>query len=331
MNLDIKYRPNKWDEIVGQRKVVASLRQQIIDKKISNAYLFTGKSGVGKTTLAYLFSKAVNCENSTTGNPCNECRSCKNFKYWITHINGASNRGIDDMRKVMEEMRYKNTFGKYKIIFIDEIASVTKQAFESILTSVEDPPENVIWIFASVEQNRIPKTIQTRCQYYKLDTLSWTEIHDGLQRIVTVEKVVMTDKIIWAIAKVSGNSMRQAIKNFEKGADSYTEETVIDNFLQALDDNNKLWEVFSGWKKKHNSFEDFLNAMKYELINLIKVKLGLTKGMMPYAVKKYGAYIHNKNCSSKLLVIVELLEKISGVYDYDTLSFLTYLKVRRKK
>jgi len=329
MNLDIKYRPNTWENVVGQGKAVKSLQEQARFGTISNAYLFTGPSGVGKTTLAMLFAKAANCTDVNNGNPCNKCGACLNFKFWFKHINGADTRGIAEMRKIMEEMHYKNPYAKYKFIFIDEIASVTKQAFESILTSVENPPKNVVWLFASVEQNRIPKTIQTRCQTFKLNSLSWTDIRTGIIRIINIEKIDISDTNSWKIAKMSGNSMRQAIKVLEKGAEAI-EINEADDYLDGLlNIDTQLWPVFKGWKKKYDSYEDFLNAIKRQLVTLIKVNLKLEKAT-PYVVRKFEKY--NKLSPNFLYInlklVVDLLEKISGVYDYETLSFMLFLNTK---
>ena len=165
-----KYRPLKFADVVGQEHITKTLQNAITNKRIAHAYLFTGPRGVGKTTTARIFAKAINCENLIDGEPCNECAMCKsigdNQSLDFIEIDGASNRGIDEIRTLRDSVKYAPTVGKYKVYIIDEVHMLTKESFNAFLKTLEEPPEHTIFIFATTDVHKVPLTIVSRCQRF---------------------------------------------------------------------------------------------------------------------------------------------------------------------
>ncbi|MEG0377183.1 MAG: DNA polymerase III subunit gamma/tau, partial [Eubacterium sp.] len=162
-----KYRPRDFDHVVGQEYVTRILKNQILSGRVGHAYLFSGIRGTGKTSVAKIFARAINCEHNTDGNPCNVCETCLNIERSgvmdIIEIDGASNRGVDEIREIREKVKYPPTMGKYKVYIIDEVHMLTKEAFNALLKTLEEPPEHIVFILATTEPNKLPMTILSRC------------------------------------------------------------------------------------------------------------------------------------------------------------------------
>lgn len=216
-----KYRPKDFEEVAGQKEIVKTLKNSLRNGKTSHAYLFTGPRGVGKTTLARLIAKGVNClENGITDEPCNKCENClaiNNGTFMdMVEIDAASNRGIDEIRQLKEKINYQPVKGRKKIYIIDEVHMLTKEAFNALLKTLEEPPEHVIFILATTEADKILPTIVSRCQRYDFKTLSLNEMKEQLKFIGNSEGVKIPEEVLELIYESSGGSVRDAVSILER-------------------------------------------------------------------------------------------------------------------
>lgn len=210
-----RYRPRKFKEVVGQEVVVTTLINAIRMKRVAHAYLFCGSRGTGKTTLARLFAKALNCkELGDNCEPCNHCQSCKEIDQShaidVLEIDGASHRGIEDIRQINETILYAPTSGRYKIYIIDEVHMLTKEAFNALLKSLEEPPEKVKFFFATTEPHKIPLTILSRCQRFNLVRIPPQKMEEKLSRIANEMGVEMEGAAVRLLSDLSGGGLRDA-------------------------------------------------------------------------------------------------------------------------
>ncbi len=231
----LKYRPQNFDELTGQNHIVLSLKGAINSGAIGHAFLFAGPRGVGKTTTARIFAKSLNCINGPTVNPCQECPSCKEIttsrSVDVIEIDGASNRGIDEIRNLRESIKYAPLRSKYKIYIIDEVHMLTPEAFNALLKTLEEPPTSVVFILATTNPVKVPATIISRCQRFTFKRLSITEISQRLKKIAEREGVEITDKALYYLALRADGSIRdgesilEQLNSFSDG--KITEEDVF--------------------------------------------------------------------------------------------------------
>ena len=209
-----KYRPMRFEQVLGQQHVTVTLCNAIEKKRIANAYLFSGPRGVGKTTVARLLSKALNCEHGPTPQPCNDCSSCieinESRSLDVFEIDGASNRGIDEVRNLRESLRYTPNPGKTRIYIIDEVHMLTHEAFNALLKTLEEPPENVLFIFATTEAHKVPPTILSRCQRFDFKRMSTKNILAQLRTLCEKENIQIDDESLKLISSKADGSMRDA-------------------------------------------------------------------------------------------------------------------------
>ncbi len=209
-----KWRPQTFDEVVGQDEVVRALKNAISMGKIGHAYLFSGPRGTGKTTLARILAKSLNCVNGPTVSPCNECENCVEIKEGrsvdVIEIDGASNRKIDDVRNIREAVRFVPVKSRYKIYIIDEVHMLTDEAFNALLKTLEEPPSHVVFIFATTEPYKVKQTIRSRCQHFVLKPINTEIIYQQLLKISKAEGFKVTDSILLKVAKAGNGSMRDA-------------------------------------------------------------------------------------------------------------------------
>ncbi len=209
-----KWRPQGFEEIVGQGHVTSVLRNAIRSGRIAHAYLFTGVRGVGKTTAARILAKALNCEKGPTAEPCGECIQCAEIKQGnsidVYEIDGASNRGIDEVRQIIENVRYQPAKSRFKIYIIDEVHQVTRDAFNALLKTLEEPPPFVKFILATTEPQRLPDTILSRCQRFDFRRIAVREIVQRLKEIAEKESLQITDGALLLLAREAEGSMRDA-------------------------------------------------------------------------------------------------------------------------
>ncbi len=212
--LSRKYRPMNFDDVSGHDAMITILKNQISSGKLADAYLFIGMHGTGKTTLARIFAKSLNCDAPVNGNPCNKCISCKEItssaSLNVIEIDGASNRGIDDIRNINETVGYATVQGKYKIYIIDEVHMLTKEAFNALLKTLEEPPPNTKFFLATTEAHKIPLTILSRCQKIELSRISQEEIQNKLKSITDKMSVKIDSDALCLISRFAEGSMRDA-------------------------------------------------------------------------------------------------------------------------
>ena len=216
-----KYRPKNFEEMAGEKEIVKTIKNSLKNGKSSHAYLFSGPRGVGKTTLARLIAKGVNClTTEITDEPCNNCENClaiNNGTFMdMIEIDAASNRGIDEIRQLKEKINYQPVKGRKKIYIIDEVHMLTKEAFNALLKTLEEPPEHVIFILATTEADKILPTIISRCQRYDFKALSMEEMTNKLKYICEQENINIDDEVFEIIYENSGGSMRDSISILER-------------------------------------------------------------------------------------------------------------------
>jgi len=209
-----KWRPQLFEEVVGQQHITQTLQNAISQKRVAHAFLFTGARGVGKTSTARILAKALNCEKGPQSNPCDQCTNCQEITHGtsmdVIEIDGASNRGIDEIRELKENVRYTPAKCRYKIYIIDEVHMLTKEAFNALLKTLEEPPPHIIFIFATTEPHKIPATILSRCQRYDFKRIPFREVIGSLKRIVEKENIQISQRGLLSIAQESEGSLRDA-------------------------------------------------------------------------------------------------------------------------
>jgi DNA polymerase-3 subunit gamma/tau len=215
-----KWRPMKFEDVVGQSHVTTTLRNAIATNRLAHAYLFSGQRGCGKTTTARILAKAVNCVSPKDNNPDNECDNCKEItegrSFDVLEIDGASNRGVEEIRNLRESVRYSPAKGKYKVYIIDEVHMLTKEAFNALLKTLEEPPSHVLFIFATTEIHKLPATITSRCQRFDFRRIAIHEIMANLKWIAKEEGLQIDDDALMLIAKRGDGSLRDSQSIFDQ-------------------------------------------------------------------------------------------------------------------
>jgi len=210
-----KYRPQKFSEVIGQEHISELLEKSISSKRIAQAYLFCGPRGIGKTSCARILAKSLNCQKGPTLDPCGECASCKEIaqanSFDVLEIDGASNRGIDEIRTLRENVKFAPSYGRFKIYIVDEVHMLTMEAFNALLKTLEEPPEHVKFILATTSPNKVPSTIISRCQRFDFKRISVSTIIQTLANLCRKENFVIEEEALFAIAKASSGSLRDAL------------------------------------------------------------------------------------------------------------------------
>jgi len=322
-----KYRPNNFDEVVGQEVVVKTLKNAITNKYLNHAYLFTGPRGTGKTSIAKIFAKTINCENLENTNPCNKCVNCTQINNKqsvdIIEIDAASNNGVDEIRELRSKASLVPTTGKYKVYIIDEVHMLTTGAFNALLKTLEEPPEHIIFILATTDPYKIPETILSRCQRFDFQKIGDSSIVKRLKKISQKEKIQIEEEALYEIARLSDGGMRDSIGMLDQ-ANSYTDQKItaddihningtlttkdLYEFIEILIDKN-IGQIL----KKIDFYNDKgKNIIKFteELINYIRNIL---------ISKQAPDYFKEKNKDSKLYA--QLAQKIQ------TEDLLKYIEI----
>ncbi len=287
-----KWRPSKFSEVVGQEHVTATLLNSLKLGRVAHAYIFAGPRGVGKTTVARILAKAINCLNPQDYEPCNECEMCLEISNGrsidILEIDGASNRGIDEVRDLRESVRYTPTKAKYKVYIIDEVHMLTKEAFNALLKTLEEPPPHILFIFATTEPHRVPSTILSRCQRFDFRRIEIQKIIERLKLIAQQDGVQIDEDSLFTIAKKANGSLRDALSIFDQVVSFCGENIKFEDVIKALNiiDQEVFFKVTDIVKQKNikaglelideivklgYDFQEFLSGLSEHLRNFLVV------------------------------------------------------------
>ena len=232
-----KYRPGTFDDVIGQPHVVQTLVNSIATKRIAQAYLFSGTRGVGKTTVARILAKALNCERGSTGTPCGACSNCLEIAQGtsvdVMEIDGASNTSVDDVREIRENVKFAAFRGKYRVYIIDEVHMLSNSAFNALLKTLEEPPPHVVFIFATTEIHKIPATILSRCQHYNFRRIARSEIVERLRHVAEQDQIIIEERSLIALARASEGSMRDGLSLLDQAV-AFGGKTIVHADLEAL-------------------------------------------------------------------------------------------------
>ena len=279
-----KYRPKTLDDVCGQDTIVKTIKNSIMNNKINHAYLFTGPRGTGKTSVAKIFARMVNCENLKNSVPCGKCVSClQTNNSDIIEIDAASNNGVDEIRELKNKVNLVPSYGKYKIYIIDEVHMLTTGAFNALLKTLEEPPKHIIFILATTDPHKIPETILSRCQRFDFKKVNEKNIVNYLKNIAKKEKINIDDEALIEIARIADGGMRDSIGILDQ-ANSYTDDQItvedihtingtitltdMGKLVKLLIDSN-LEEIFKKLDFYNDSGKNFVKLSE-ELINFMR-------------------------------------------------------------
>lgn len=282
-----KYRPDDFENIVGQPFIVKTLKNSLINNKVSHAYIFSGPRGTGKTSTAKVFAKALNCQNLKDGSPCNKCEFCTNFveNPDIIEIDAASNNGVDEIRNLIENIKLMPTNGKYKVYIIDEVHMLSTSAFNALLKTLEEPPSHVVFIFATTNIESVPITILSRCQRFDFQKIKIEDLVIRLREVCKLEGIEITDEAVNEIAYLSEGGMRDSLSLLDQLSKSKNEITLdlieeqiktvssknIQDIINALEENNtqRLLDLINDFRIRTADYKNFIK----KLIDFISNKI----------------------------------------------------------
>ncbi len=334
-----KFRPHKFEDMVGQEHITKTLKNQLINSRVAHAYLFSGGRGSGKTTTAKILARAVNCLNPINGEPCNECEICKHALEGtltdISEIDAASNNGVDNIRDIREEVEFIPTNAKYRVYIIDEVHMLSTGAFNALLKTLEEPPKHVIFILATTEPQKLPVTILSRCQRFDFKRISIEDIVKRLRIICEESKIEIEENALKIIAKMSDGAMRDAISILERciasGNEKVTEEQIKEivgipeiEYLLALSEGlltNNPEKVLLEAEKVINEGKD-LDVFSWELVKFIRdlVMVQISDNLVLYKDEEKSKMLELVKVTTKerLLSLISELSKLQSEMKWAT-------------
>ncbi len=308
-----RYRPTQFDELLGQEHVAKALRAAIESSRVGHAYLFTGARGVGKTSAARILAKALNCVNGPTATPCNQCDSCQAIATGedidVLEIDGASNRGIDEIRQLRQNVNVRPSRSRFKIYIIDEVHMLTREAFNALLKTLEEPPEHVKFIFCTTEAEKVPVTVLSRCQRFDFAGIQTPAIAARLQQIVDAEGVAADEEALQLLARRAGGSMRDSQSLLEQLLSLREDRLNVESVNQLLGtaSNSRLTEIVQRIVQRQSG--EALQALDAALAEgvdvgqLVDQLLGYLRDLMVSAVgSKPDAYLFASTADEAWLV-----------------------------
>ena len=316
-----KYRPSELDEVVGQKEIKKILASSVNNGTITHAYLFSGPRGTGKTTMAKILAKMVNCLSPIDGNACGKCDICKNIldSNDVIEIDAASNNGVDEIRELREKANLVPSNAKYKVYIIDEVHMLTTQAFNALLKTLEEPPKHVIFILATTEYYKIPLTITSRCQKFQFNKITDEEIVDRLKYISIQENINIDDDALFEIAKISDGGMRDSI-NFLDQLRSFNSENISINDVYEVcgnisnDDFVNLFSVIrNNDVEKVTAFFEKMNETGKNYSKFNEDVVDYLKDIILYKKNVSNKYIRND---------IESIKKISNLFTFDEIFLI---------
>lgn len=320
-----KWRPKTFDDVIGQAHVVKTLKNEVMSKRISHAYLFTGSKGTGKTSCAKILAKAINCMNSSDGNPCGKCEVCKSIEQNnmldITEIDAASNNGVENIRSMREEAVFSPVNCKYRVYIVDEVHMLSVGAFNAFLKILEEPPEHVVFILATTEVHKIPATIISRCQRFDFYKIGTEDICKRLEYICEKENIKIESSAIKLIANSSDGAMRDALSILDQCAnvcENDIDEKSVKNILGIVGTEYLVEVVEYILKSKTVECVEFINKMYSESKNMVKLCEELLEYFRDILEFQITGVCNNESIKDldlsvfnldKILVILEILQQ----------------------
>jgi DNA polymerase-3 subunit gamma/tau len=328
-----KYRPDSFESVVGQKAIIKTLQNIVREDKISHAYLFSGPRGTGKTSVAKIFAKSINCTNSQDGMPCGECDVCKLIKEDKTNdiieIDAASNNGVDEIRELKSKINLVPTTCKYKVYIIDEVHMLSIGAFNALLKTLEEPPHHVVFILATTEMHKLPLTIISRCQNFNFKKITEEQMKIRLDYIALQEKIKIEEDAIYEISKVSDGGMRDAIGLLEQ-LGSFTDNDITVNDVELLSSSisrndiakiiqniidSDIEEIFKTVDNFYQNGKDFIKVAEDMIIFLKDILLfkkaeKYFNSKSSYDIKKYDEVVNKLEANTIYNYISELNKMI---------------------
>ncbi|MCH9617677.1 MAG: Holliday junction ATP-dependent DNA helicase RuvB [Chlamydiia bacterium] len=336
--LSRKYRPITFDQVTGHDIAITILKNQLNSKHLAHAYLFTGLHGTGKTTLARIFAKSLNCERPVNGNPCNNCTSCNEItcssSLDVLEIDGASNRGIDDIRNINESVGYATFQGKYKIYIIDEVHMLTKEAFNALLKTLEEPPANTKFFLATTEAHKIPPTILSRCQRIDLKRIETEQIKEKLISITKELDLKIEEDALSIIARLAEGSMRDG-ESLLENVIAYSDKTITANEIYkilGLPPKNVFFTLDNAFKKEdlnapftlapelfstHTNLTSLIDELSIHYKYVAKALLNVQSADFALFTKEEKEGYKNATAIYSISQVMEILNILANTYHYN--------------